>query len=66
MLELDRRYPFYGLAANKGYGSEGHRQALRQFGPSEIHRLTFRSVLPRLEAAESWRYLCRGGSARWQ
>lgn len=66
MLELDRRYPFYGLAANKGYGSESHRQALQQFGPSEIHRLTFRSVLPRLEAAEAGALLSAARSARWQ
>jgi ribonuclease HII len=59
MVELDRRFPYYGFAANKGYGSEGHRQALQEYGPSEIHRLTFRSVLPRPEAASE-------RSARWQ
>ncbi len=47
MIELDRRYPQYGLAANKGYGAEAHRRALVEHGPCEIHRLTFRSVLPR-------------------
>ncbi len=47
MVELDRRYPQYELAANKGYGAARHRAALAQYGPSTIHRLTFRSVLPR-------------------
>ncbi|HEX9735011.1 MAG TPA: ribonuclease HII [Thermoanaerobaculia bacterium] len=47
MVELDRRYPQYDLAANKGYGAARHRAALGQYGPSAIHRLTFRSVLPR-------------------
>ena len=47
MVELDRRYPQYGFAANKGYGAPQHRRALAEFGPSTVHRLTFRSVLPR-------------------
>ncbi|MEE8137878.1 MAG: ribonuclease HII [Thermoanaerobaculia bacterium] len=47
MRELDLEYPFYGFARNKGYAAEEHRRALAEFGPSPIHRLTFRSVLPR-------------------
>ena len=47
MVELDRDYPQYGFAANKGYGAPFHRQALADYGPSVCHRLTFRSVLPR-------------------
>ena len=46
MVELDRVYPQYGFASNKGYGALAHRQALSDFGPSAVHRLTFRSVLP--------------------
>lgn len=46
MVALDRRYPHYGFASNKGYGAPAHRQALAEHGPCEIHRLTFRSVLP--------------------
>lgn len=46
MIGLDRRYPQYGFAANKGYGALRHRQALAEHGPSPVHRLTFRSVLP--------------------
>jgi ribonuclease HII len=61
MVELDRRFPCYGFAANKGYGSESHRQALQEYGPSEFHRLTFRSVLPRTDDAET-----SERSARWQ
>jgi len=48
MRELDRLYPYYGFAAHKGYAAKAHRQALAEFGPSPAHRLTFRSVLPRL------------------
>lgn len=50
MVELDRRHPVYGFAAHKGYGSAAHREALRRHGPCEVHRLTFRSVLPRADA----------------
>lgn len=47
MVELDRRYPQYGFAQHKGYGSAFHRQALADFGPSPEHRLSFRGVVPR-------------------
>jgi ribonuclease HII len=41
MLELDARFPGYGLARNKGYASSDHREALRRLGPSAIHRRSF-------------------------
>jgi len=41
MREWDRRYPGYGLAQNMGYASQLHREALRQKGPTEIHRRSF-------------------------
>ncbi|HBE21332.1 MAG TPA: ribonuclease HII [Cyanobacteria bacterium UBA11149] len=36
------KYPNYDLAANKGYGTEKHRLALQKYGPSAMHRLSFR------------------------
>lgn len=45
MCELDREYPQYGLAAHKGYGTPEHREALRNHGPSVLHRKTFAPVL---------------------
>lgn len=51
MTGLDRRYPQYGFAANKGYGAREHLEALATYGPTPEHRLTFRSVLPRREAS---------------
>lgn len=48
LVELDRDYPWYGLARHKGYGAPDHLAALARYGPSPLHRLTFRSVLPRL------------------
>lgn len=50
MTELDRRYPQYAFASNKGYGSAEHREALVAHGPCPEHRLTFRSVLPQAQA----------------
>jgi len=41
MRELARQHPGYGLARNMGYGSEGHRNAVRRPGPSAIHRRSF-------------------------
>lgn len=41
MLEMDAKYPEYGFARHKGYGTALHYAALREHGPSPIHRLTF-------------------------
>ncbi|MBR3894472.1 MAG: ribonuclease HII [Clostridia bacterium] len=39
--ELDRLYPQYGIAKHKGYGTKAHMDALREHGPSPIHRKQF-------------------------
>ncbi|MCX6843647.1 MAG: ribonuclease HII [candidate division WOR-3 bacterium] len=44
MIRLSGRYPGYGLDRHKGYGTPAHIQALREFGPSPIHRRTFAPV----------------------
>lgn len=41
MVELDERYPEYGFARNKGYGTAEHMRALREFGPCPAHRNSF-------------------------
>lgn len=41
MRELDQQYPEYGFAAHKGYGTPQHQAALRQHGPTPIHRMSF-------------------------
>ena len=40
-LELDREFPQYGIAKHKGYGTKEHKEALRKYGPSPIHRKKF-------------------------
>jgi ribonuclease HII len=41
MRDLDIRYPGYGLAKHKGYGTQAHRSAMKRLGLSEIHRRSF-------------------------
>ena len=41
MAEYDAKYPEYGFASNKGYGSAAHIEAIKKYGPCEIHRRSF-------------------------
>ena len=45
-------YPCFGFSRHKGYPTQDHRQAIRAFGCSPIHRRTFRGVREHLPAAE--------------
>ena len=40
-IDLDREYPQYKIAKHKGYGTKEHMDALREHGPSPIHRKKF-------------------------
>ncbi len=44
MEELDARYPGYGFAKHKGYGTEDHLRALKRLGPCPEHRGSFEPV----------------------
>ena len=41
MLEMAEKYPQYGFERHKGYGTAAHYAAIREFGPSPIHRMSF-------------------------
>ncbi len=41
MEEMDARYPQYGFAKHKGYGTREHMDAIREYGPCPIHRRSF-------------------------
>ena len=41
MIELDEKYPMYGFARNKGYGTAEHIAALKKYGPCPEHRMSF-------------------------
>ena len=40
-MELDEKYPQYGIAKHKGYGTKAHMDALCEHGPCEIYRTKF-------------------------
>ena len=44
MYELDKIYPMYDLANNKGYGTKKHLQAIEEYGITKYHRLTYAPV----------------------
>lgn len=46
MTSLDHKYPGYGFAGHKGYGTREHLMCIKRLGPSPIHRMTFRGVRP--------------------
>lgn len=48
MAEYDLKYPGYGLAKHKGYGTKEHFAAVKKLGPSKIHRMTFLKNLIRI------------------
>ena len=60
MRRLGERFPQYGFARHKGYGSQSHTQALYRYGPCEAHRRSFRPVR---EAEELHRRLRDDGAA---
>ncbi len=41
MLELDKKYPQYGFAKHKGYGTKDHMLAIQTYGVSDVHRKSF-------------------------
>ena len=41
MIALDEKYPMYGFARNKGYGTAEHIAALKKYGPCPEHRRSF-------------------------
>jgi ribonuclease HII len=49
LVELDARFPGYGFAIHKGYPTPQHLAALRELGPSAVHRTTFSPVAAALK-----------------
>ena len=44
MVELDKKFPGYGLAKHKGYITELHTKALEELGVSDIHRKSYSNI----------------------
>ncbi len=51
MLDLDRRYPGYGLARHKGYPTQEHKDALRRLGITDLHRRSYAPVAAAAQVA---------------
>lgn len=51
-MEDDRKYPSYGFARHKGYGTAEHMRVLRQIGPSPLHRRSFLGFLEKPDKPE--------------
>jgi ribonuclease HII len=61
MVEMDAKFPGYGFARHKGYGSPDHLKAIAELGPCAIHRRSFRSVSPhRADRSEDFRLFVEG------
>jgi ribonuclease HII len=41
MKKLDKQYPQYGFLSHKGYGTAKHIEAIKQYGPCPVHRMSF-------------------------
>ncbi len=44
MYELDKQYPMYDLKNNKGYGTKKHIEAIKKYGITKYHRLSYKPV----------------------
>jgi ribonuclease HII len=53
MLDLDMRYPGYGLAQHKGYPSKAHIEALESLGVTPAHRRSYAPVRRIIERGEA-------------
>ena len=44
MQRLDKEFPCYGFSRHKGYGTREHEKKLKKFGPTQLHRFSFKPV----------------------
>jgi ribonuclease HII len=55
MVELHTRFPEYGFAKHKGYGTRAHMQAIEEHGPCAEHRKSFAPMSNMAETGALWR-----------
>jgi ribonuclease HII len=60
MCEWDAVFPIYGLASHKGYSTPRHLAALREHGPSPLHRQSFAPVWQNPAAQEAFAFMHEG------
>lgn len=61
MRELAPQYPHYDIASNKGYSAPKHLAALREMGPSPLHRMSFAPVWTAQQLQESLSFMAEAG-----
>jgi len=44
LYEIDKEYPMYDLKNNKGYGTKKHLEAIKEYGITKYHRISFKPV----------------------
>ncbi len=44
LYEIDKEYPMYDLKNNKGYGTKKHMKAIKEYGITKYHRLSYKPV----------------------
>ncbi|HUS19195.1 MAG TPA: ribonuclease HII [Terriglobales bacterium] len=63
MREIAPQYPHYDLASNKGYSAPKHLAALREIGPSPLHRMSFAPVWTSQRLQDSLTFMTEEGEA---
>jgi ribonuclease HII len=63
MERYHRRYPQYGFDQHRGYGTASHRAAIARYGPSPIHRMSFKGLTLYAEDPATYERLYRRDDA---
>ncbi|MCH1430330.1 MAG: ribonuclease HII [Chlamydiales bacterium] len=58
MMQADEKWPEYGFAKHKGYGTKQHMEAIKNYGPCPIHRASFSPIKEMLVSS----YLSKEGT----
>lgn len=55
LYEMDKEYPMYDLKNNKGYGTKKHLEAIRKYGITKYHRLSYKPVYDNKDKINDWK-----------
>ena len=54
LYEIDKEYPMYDLKNNKGYGTKKHLEAIKKYGITKYHRLSYKPVSDYKDKINNW------------
>lgn len=57
LYDIDKEYPMYDLKNNKGYGTKKHIEAIKEYGITKYHRLSFKPVFDNKDKINNKTYL---------